>query len=140
MQEKHEKHFFVLLCPENNKKIPSLDQENSSLSGKFFFSQSGKFPQLGQLLSIDEKCRTDSQYPIFGKQYIVIFMESSKSTWTCRLLKAKTIRVFTILFWLKCTMCNISVNQSQFALFVAKLKNLNQMEKNLLFEELLLMS
>ena len=57
MQEKHEKHFFVLLCPENNEKFPSLDLENFSLSGKFFFARSGEFPQHSEFLPIDEKYR-----------------------------------------------------------------------------------
>ena len=37
-----------------------------------------------------------------------------------------------ILFWVKYAMFNINVNESQFALFLAKLKNLtsNQMKKN----------
>ena len=37
-----------------------------------------------------------------------------------------------VLFWYKCGMFNIGVNQSQFTLFMAKLKNLtsNQMKKN----------
>ena len=59
-------------------------------------------------------------------------MESSNFNWTCWLLKAKTIRVSMVLFWLKCAMFNIGVNQSQLALLVEKLKNqtLQQMKKN----------
>ena len=59
-------------------------------------------------------------------------MESSNSTWTCWLLKAETIRVFMVLLWLKWAMFNIGVNQTQFALFVAKLKiqTSNLMKKN----------
>ena len=61
-------------------------------------------------------------------------MESSNSTWTCRLHKAETIRVFIVLCWLKCAIFNIVVNQSQCTLFEVKLMNQtsNQMKKNLI--------
>ena len=63
---------------------------------------------------------------------LILIQSSNNSTWTCWLLKGETIRVFMVLFWLKCAMFNISVNQSQLALFVTKLKNpiSNQMKKN----------
>ena len=62
----------------------------------------------------------------------VMFMESSNSSWTYWLLKAETIRVFMVLFWLKCAIFNIVLNQPQFTLFVVKLKNQtsNQIKKN----------
>ena len=61
MQDKHKKHFFVLPCPENNQKFPSLDRENFSLSGKKHFARSGEFTQYGEFLQIGEKCRTDGE-------------------------------------------------------------------------------
>ena len=59
-------------------------------------------------------------------------MEFSNSTRTCWLLKAGTVKVFMGFFWYKCAMFNISVKQSQFTLFMTKLKNLtsNQIKKN----------
>ena len=62
----------------------------------------------------------------------VMFMASSNSSWTYGLLKAETIWVFMVLFWLKCAIFNIVVNQPQFTLFVVKLKNQtsNQIKKN----------
>ena len=56
-------------------------------------------------------------------------MASSNSSWTCWLLRAETVRVFVVLFWLEWAMFNISVNQSQFALFVVKFKNLKEDEE-----------
>ena len=58
MQDKHEKHFFVLPCPQNNQKFPSLDRENFSLSGKKYFTRFGELTQHGEFLPIGEKCRT----------------------------------------------------------------------------------
>ena len=51
MQDKHKKHFFVLPCPQNNQKFPSLDWENFSLSGKKYFTRFGEFTQHGEFLS-----------------------------------------------------------------------------------------
>ena len=58
MQEKNEQHFFILLCPKNNEKFPSLDRKSFSLSGKKYFARSAEFTQHGQFLPIDEKYRT----------------------------------------------------------------------------------